>query len=359
MKKKYINKLCGDPNEIKQQWINIYGYGEYENIVNKIQRENKRRYLLIILLFIILLVSTVYKEYVSPIDIKLNDEGHIEYITRPNKDYGPKDMKVRVSIHTKKGDFSKNAYLNIEPEGNNIKNNDKSNPLGKESPDGYFDRKITTLVRDINSNSEDKRILLPDKLDNYQVTWKKQNNNDLVLYATVIIVLLFYIFTQRNNKIDNIVKSTRKNIIIELPEFINKLCLLLNSGLVFNRAIERIIENQKQINIDAQNYFYLELNNVVLRAKEKNILIEHELTSFAKRVQISEFTKIANIIYDSSQKGTDLKFALQRESDNLWFARKKHAEEEGKIAEIKLSIPLIILLGVLITITIAPAMMEM
>ena len=359
MKKKYLNKLCGDSIEIKQQCSNLYGYGNYDNIVNKIQKGNKRKYILIMLLLLIVLSSTIYKEYVSPIDIKFDDQGYIEFIKRPKKSDGAKDIKVRVSIHTDQGDFSKDAYLNIEPEGKKRMDGDEGAPLGEENPKTYFDRKITTLVRDINSNTENNKIVLPENIDQYHITWEKQKENNSALYATSIIILLFYIYSQRNKKMEDIVKDSRNNIIIELPEFINKLCLLLNSGLVFNRAIERIIENQNQIKKDKQSYFYVELNRMVLRAKEKNVLIEQELKSFAQRVQISEFSKIANIIYDSTQKGTDLKFALQRESDNLWFARKKHAEEEGKIAEIKLSIPLIILLGVLITITIAPAMMEM
>ncbi|MEG0662665.1 MAG: hypothetical protein RR472_05245, partial [Anaerovoracaceae bacterium] len=62
---------------------------------------------------------------------------------------------------------------------------------------------------------------------------------------------------------------------------------------------------------------------------------------------------------DNIHKGADLSGKLQRESESLWFNRKKYAEEKGRLAETKLTLPLVILLLVLVMITIAPAMMEM
>ena len=48
---------------------------------------------------------------------------------------------------------------------------------------------------------------------------------------------------------------------------------------------------------------------------------------------------------------------LQRESETLWINRKKNCEEKGKLAETKLTLPLMIFLIVLIVITVAPALL--
>ena len=50
---------------------------------------------------------------------------------------------------------------------------------------------------------------------------------------------------------------------------------------------------------------------------------------------------------------------MKRENELLWFARKQQSEEKGRLAETKLTLPLMILLMVLIMVTVAPAMMEM
>ena len=56
-------------------------------------------------------------------------------------------------------------------------------------------------------------------------------------------------------------------------------------------------------------------------------------------------------------KGADFSEKLKKENELLWFSRKQHAEEQGRLAETKLTMPLMILLLVLIMITIAPALM--
>ena len=50
---------------------------------------------------------------------------------------------------------------------------------------------------------------------------------------------------------------------------------------------------------------------------------------------------------------------LQAESEILWMNRKKNCEERGRLAETKLTLPLVIFLLVLIVITIAPALLEL
>ncbi|MFQ7012468.1 MAG: hypothetical protein ACLRTA_08070, partial [Clostridia bacterium] len=58
-------------------------------------------------------------------------------------------------------------------------------------------------------------------------------------------------------------------------------------------------------------------------------------------------------------KGTGLTEKLQAESEILWMNRKKNCEERGRLAETKLTLPLVIFLLVLIVITIAPALLEL
>ena len=56
--------------------------------------------------------------------------------------------------------------------------------------------------------------------------------------------------------------------------------------------------------------------------------------------------------------GVYLSEKLKQENSLLWLARKQQSEEKGRLAETKLTLPLMILLLVLIMMTIAPAMME-
>ena len=106
------------------------------------------------------------------------------------------------------------------------------------------------------------------------------------------------------------------------------------------------------------SYFYRQLGMIETHAANTNTPVHVELSEFARRSGVREMMRITNIISDNIGKGSDLTGKLTQESSMLWFARKKHAEEKGRLAETKLTVPLVILISVLVMITISPALME-
>ena len=69
-------------------------------------------------------------------------------------------------------------------------------------------------------------------------------------------------------------------------------------------------------------------------------------------------SRFASIISENINKGSELVEKLESEGDMLWLNRKKRIEERAKLADTKLTLPLVILLITLITITIAPALIS-
>ena len=102
----------------------------------------------------------------------------------------------------------------------------------------------------------------------------------------------------------------------------------------------------------------MQLTQIGRAVRETNGSLCQELQQFAKRSGVKELIRISNILSDNLNKGTDLSEKLKQENSLLWLARKQQSEEKGRLAETKLTLPLMILLLVLIMMTIAPAMME-
>ena len=90
-----------------------------------------------------------------------------------------------------------------------------------------------------------------------------------------------------------------------------------------------------------------------------NASMHVEFRKMAKESGIRELMRVSNIISDNIRKGVELTGKLQAESELLWISRKKSCEEKGRLAETKLTLPLMIFLMVLIIITVAPALMEL
>ena len=113
------------------------------------------------------------------------------------------------------------------------------------------------------------------------------------------------------------------------------------------------------LGISRKDYFYDQMREVCVSMKEANASAVSGIAAFAGRCGVREMMRIASIITDSAGKGAALAEKLGRESRMLWFMRKKRSEEKGRIAETKMTLPLMILLMVLILIAVAPAMMDM
>jgi len=95
------------------------------------------------------------------------------------------------------------------------------------------------------------------------------------------------------------------------------------------------------------------------RVNQSNTSLIKELKEFSQRCGVREMVRLTVVISENWNKGSMLAEKLEGEGQLLWISRKKRAEEQGKLAETKLTFPLMILLLVLIMVTVAPALMEM
>ena len=142
----------------------------------------------------------------------------------------------------------------------------------------------------------------------------------------------------------------------ELPAFNDQLVLLLGSGLILREAFRRIAEGYRVKKVRT----YFEDRIVKIWEETENGVSDfvNVLTRTSDDIGVSEFSRIAGVIRDNQLRGFDISGKLAAESEILWDLRKKNAEERGRLAETKLTMPLAILLIVLVLVTAAPAIIQ-
>ena len=150
----------------------------------------------------------------------------------------------------------------------------------------------------------------------------------------------------------------------QLPEFVNRLVLLLGAGLVLSAGFERIVEESRQAASLSGDYFYGCMDGIYNKIRETNGSMDQEFRAFARSGENSgegsrELMRISNIISDNISKGAELTDKLQSESEALWLSRKSDSEERGRLAETKLTMPLTVFLLVLVVVTVSPALLEL
>lgn len=228
--------------------------------------------------------------------------------------------------------------------------------------------RLEKSIEAIDRNGSSKSLVLPKTIgDGVKVQWNTRQNGNIGFLLVIGALLILVCYWKRYETIDKEIKAAKDSVLEDLPEFINKLVLLLNAGLVVSSALIKIAEDYEIHHLEAEGtvevrkrrYLYEELYEIKKKVLSSNAFMMKELMEFAQRSGIRELIRLTSIISDNWNKGSALAEKLEAESELLWINRKKMAEEKGRLAETKLTFPLVILLLVLIMVTIAPAMMEM
>ena len=160
------------------------------------------------------------------------------------------------------------------------------------------------------------------------------------------------------SKIKKVMEKNKNEIILSLPGFINQLLLLMNSGAVLTEAFCKIAEGYGVLDERRQNYFTVQVYNLYAASLQSGENVIQSFYKFGRTSNVKELARVAGILMENQNRGTDLWDKLAEQSEMLWEERKRAAMRKIRLSESKMSFPLGILLIALIVITAAPAMLK-
>jgi len=234
----------------------------------------------------------------------------------------------------------------------------------EEDYERSMNARLLQSIEELSRAGDTEQLALPGKLDGgIKLRWFTVQENDLGLLVILFLAALLTTYFKRYDRINKEIRKAEDAILRDLPELINKLVLLLNAGLVVSTAFSKITADYETFyregkNAGEEKFLYAELAEIQSRVKKSNVSLIRELKEFSERCGVREMVRLTAVISDNWDKGSELAEKLESEAGMMWLERKKRAEEKGKLAETKLTFPLMILLLVLIMVVIAPAMME-
>lgn len=309
-------------------------------------KARKRKIVFIFVVLSLLIVLFYLKDEINTPYI-YDEQGKIIGISRE----GEKDIPI---------------YLQIEKDGK-IKEQetilhfrDRKQPEEKQMDNRglILETEFRKIVRSIEEK-QGKKIYLPQKAkDGIKIIWKRKRNYRPLLLFIIFPISLYAFFYSENEKVKKNDIEYKKKIKQALPGFNHQLLLLINSGLIFSDAFNKIALSYKQTEYEKEPFKKL-IVDIHDKSEEGTSTIIKVMNDYCIVLGQREFSRFVSIITEHEYKGSDLREKLQSESEILWESRKKDAEVQGKIGETKLSFPLAILLTVLIMITAAPAVLSM
>lgn len=222
-------------------------------------------------------------------------------------------------------------------------------------------KKLRELSEELSAGETGETVALPESLgDEIDLCWKAYDTGSTgwILLSGVTLAILF--FFARYSFAEREIRRYRQGIIKNFPSFIDKLVLLLNSGLTVLAAMEKMAEDcEEAARYDKRNTLAYEAAEIGRKVRETNASLTKEWRKFAARTGIHEILRFSTIIEDNIGKGISLAEKLEAEGDLLREKEKKSLQEKMRMIDTKLTLPLILMLFSLVLVTVAPAMMQM
>lgn len=179
----------------------------------------------------------------------------------------------------------------------------------------------------------------------------RQVDYSFYIFGSVLMVLIS-VWTDK--EIDKKIIRRKTAILVDLPELINTLAILLTAGLPLTAAVQRYALNGR-----IQRPLYQELRLLIAEINAGRPA-HQAYEDLAQRCKVPEITRFVSAVLQNLNRGNaDLVHVLRVLSQEAWTKRKDMAKKQGEEASSKLVFPMVIVFLAVAIIVLAPAMLSM
>lgn len=223
---------------------------------------------------------------------------------------------------------------------------------------GKKDR-ITAAIQDwIQKQDQTKAVVeLPAEIDGQEIGWREASpaaSAEIFGLGILAAVTAAYVQKEQQEK----QKQRRKqNLLMEYPEFVSKLSLLLGAGMTIPKALRKInqMHQQKKNKTGGRNAVYEELYQMI--CKMDNGMGElRAYQEFAEQCGLRPYRKLVSLLISGQRLGSQkLLERMQEEAENVFLERKNAARRLGEEAGTKMLLPMMMMLVIVMGIVVIPA----
>ncbi|MFC4601022.1 type II secretion system F family protein [Cohnella hongkongensis] len=151
------------------------------------------------------------------------------------------------------------------------------------------------------------------------------------------------------------VGKRRQSIVMELPELLSKLLLMVNAGENVMRALSRVAEKRRS----ADNPLYTELR-AAIESMNRGESLAAALEEWGRRCAVPEAKLFATTVLINARRGGDAFVPALRElTRQMWEKRKAIARTVGEQASSRLAFPLTVVFLLILVLVGTPAVFMM
>lgn len=224
-------------------------------------------------------------------------------------------------------------------------------------------RSLDGAVRDANNvNKQDGVMHLPESVEGYRIRWNEEKDDPSLTILVMSMIAMALVWIYSDQEVDKQMKKRKHQMMLEYPEIIHKLTLLLNSGMTIRQGWCKMVEDytDQRVNQGHNRSYALEEMKITFHELELGIPEEVAYNQFGKRIGILPYLKLSTLIIQNFKKGNKgLIDTLIYEATEAMEDRKAIAKRLGEEAATKLLMPMMTMLVLIFIIVMVPAFISM
>ncbi len=181
---------------------------------------------------------------------------------------------------------------------------------------------------------------------------------EVVVFILIIVVLL-YLRKRENQQKEE--EARRSRLVLEYPEMVSKLTLLIGAGMTLPRAWEKIAKEYKEKRdkkIIKKQDCYEEMF-ITYKEMESGVPIHIALHKFGKRTRVPRYLKLSTLLVQNLKRGSaGLLERLELETVDSFEERKAIARQLGEKASTKLLFPMMLQMVLIMVLIMIPAFLS-
>jgi len=172
------------------------------------------------------------------------------------------------------------------------------------------------------------------------------------LFVGIVVLFILAIWNLCMSKMKEAVQKRRDDCVLEFPNMVSKLSLLINSGMILREAWNTVAFGK-----DGPLYDLMKKSCEYMENGESDSSAIHKFGVLCDAQEIKKFTSA--MIQGIEKGNSELADFLIEQSSELWAHKRQLALQKGEIAAGKLVIPLGIMFAGIIMIIVAAAMQSL
>lgn len=201
-------------------------------------------------------------------------------------------------------------------------------------------------------------LTLPQEVQGRRLVWSYPEVPYLKVVMVLLVLLPVVMWLIYDSRLTEQAKERQMQLKNDYGELMWKMTMLIGAGMTIRATFYKIAATYKE-NGGSRRYAYEEVVRTC-REMRSGISEEQAYEDFGKRCGLTCYIRLGAVLSQNLKKGSKgLKEALEKEAVNAMEDRRGSAKEMGEKAGTKLLLPMVLMLGVVIFVLVAPAFMEM